>query len=61
MSTVRACEAENATRSSGSRTRGELAIAQCALCARFAHLYVRLFIIEHDCGHGSYFASARRV
>jgi omega-6 fatty acid desaturase (delta-12 desaturase) len=24
-----------------------------------AGLYVRLFIIQHDCGHGSYFASAR--
>ena len=24
-----------------------------------AALYVRLFIIQHDCGHGSYFASAR--
>ena len=24
-----------------------------------AGLYVRIFIIQHDCGHGSYFASAR--
>lgn len=24
-----------------------------------AGLYVRLFIIQHDCGHGSYFASSR--
>ena len=24
-----------------------------------AGLYVRLFIIQHDCGHGSFFASAR--
>ncbi len=24
-----------------------------------AGLYVRLFIIQHDCGHGSYFASRR--
>jgi acyl-lipid omega-6 desaturase (Delta-12 desaturase) len=24
-----------------------------------AGMYVRLFIIQHDCGHGSYFASAR--
>lgn len=24
-----------------------------------AGLYVRVFIIQHDCGHGSYFASAR--
>ena len=23
-----------------------------------AGLYVRLFIIQHDCGHGSYFASS---
>jgi omega-6 fatty acid desaturase (delta-12 desaturase) len=24
-----------------------------------AGLYIRLFIVQHDCGHGSYFASAR--
>ena len=24
-----------------------------------AGMYVRLFIIQHDCGHGSYFASAK--
>ncbi len=104
MSPLQACGAESASESSGSRTRGELATAQRALCARFARpslaralwqlgntlpafvalwilmawsveadwgrgwlllalpaagLYVRLFIIQHDCGHGSYFASAR--
>jgi acyl-lipid omega-6 desaturase (Delta-12 desaturase) len=30
-----------------------------ALALPAASLYVRLFIIQHDCGHGSYFASRR--
>lgn len=29
------------------------------LALPIAGLYVRLFIIQHDCGHGSFFASAR--
>ena len=29
------------------------------LALPLAGLYVRLFIIQHDCGHGSFFASAR--
>jgi omega-6 fatty acid desaturase (delta-12 desaturase) len=33
------------------------ATAAFGLCA--AGFYVRLFILQHDCGHGSFFASAR--
>jgi acyl-lipid omega-6 desaturase (Delta-12 desaturase) len=33
------------------------ATAACVLVA--AGFYIRLFIIQHDCGHGSFFASAR--
>jgi omega-6 fatty acid desaturase (delta-12 desaturase) len=30
-----------------------------ALAVPAAGMYIRLFIIQHDCGHGSYFASSR--
>ena len=30
-----------------------------ALCAVASGLLIRLFIIQHDCGHGSFFSSRR--